>query len=66
MTETYTPNFANLEELQVLFKSIDQTAGRALDSGPDQQTAILWLISKLSGIAARDIECLVQKELRNA
>lgn len=63
--ETYTPTFANLEDLQVLFKTMGDAAGAALDKC-DLQNSALWLIARLSATAARDIEHLLQKELGHA
>ncbi len=63
--ETYTPTFANLEDLQVLFKTMGDTAGAALDKCELQNSA-LWLITKLSDTAVRDIERLLKKELGHA
>lgn len=60
-TETYTPTFSGLEELQVLFKTIGQTAGAALDNAQLKDSA-LWTISKLSDVAAHDIECLLKRK----
>lgn len=60
--KTYIPTFADLEELQVLFKTIGDTADAALDNTGLRDSA-LWMISKLSDVAARDIEHLLSKEL---
>lgn len=59
-TENYTPVFADLEELQVLLKSFDELAGAALDGHGKRKDSALWLISKCSQLAVRDIEFLVK------
>lgn len=60
---TYEPVFGGLEELQVLFKAFDELAGAALDGHDERKNSALWMISRFSEVAVRDIGFLVKKEM---
>lgn len=62
-SENFKPVFGDLEELQVLFNAFDELAGAALDGSGSRKDSALWLISRCSELAARDIGLLVRERM---
>lgn len=64
-TKTNPPTFGSLDELQTLFVTIERTASDAiLNNENHAKDAALWMIEKLSNVAAGDIDNLLREAKR--